>query len=159
MSLASNSRWSSSTILSRSPAESCSATLTAARPSSSPPDPSSPARDCRRSRFTAAFAFLARSRSSLPKLDRCAPISNPLWWWTEAGPTFCSGLDLTAEREPARPSCSSFGRHRLRREAPTEREARSDHPNVLSFLALSARGHVELHVLAFLERPIASALD
>jgi len=30
-------------------------------------------RSCRRSRFAAAFAFFARSSSSLPKLLRCVP--------------------------------------------------------------------------------------
>ena len=59
----------------------------------------------------------------------------------------CPGVVRDMKEPPAR--C-----RRLDQEPPG-----SDDPNVLRFLALSAGSDVELDPLAFLERPVTTALD
>src|SRR2546423_13908259 len=87
---------------------------------------------CRRSRLAAARAFLARSRSSLPKLVRCALICCPFW---------------EIVQPPAHPAGANPGRRR------------SDDPDVLGFLPLAPGPDVELDDLTGLERPVARSLD
>src|SRR5690349_16073504 len=69
-------------------------------------------------------------------------------------------LNFNRDRPGSAPACPRTAKgHRQRRWPSAGQRTGSDHPDVLGLLALAARGHVELDLLALLEGLVAVALD
>src|SRR5690554_164767 len=118
----------------------------------------SPRRRARRfSRFAAARAFFARSRWSFSKLVRCAAMLCSFRLGGGAA-SHWPAARCRCWRRPTYPPARRSRRHECRR-LPTRGTPGSDGPDVLGFLALATRSHVELDLLTLFESLVASPLD